>query len=111
MVMVKKVNTNPDRRLFYMAEGPKVCIVYINIGEEYYDFWCSDKKWSGPDGDNKFHEKDKFLNEPGAIKLETNSWLRMRWWLIKYYYKNIGRWKEIYKLEQKRRKLRKKKSK
>ena len=113
MVLVKKIHTNQDRHLFYMVEGPKIC-VNINIGEEYYDFWCSNKKWSGPDGDNKFHEKDMFLNEQGAIKLETNSWLRMRWWLIKYYYQNIGRWKELYKFYQRRRKLRrslKKKSK
>lgn len=108
MVLVKKVHINQDRHLFYMIEGPKGCI-NINIGEEYYDFWHNNKKWAGRfTGDNKFHEKDMFLNEPGAIKLETNSWLRMRWWLIKYHYKNIGRWKETYKFYQKRKKIKKK---
>ena len=96
MVLVKKVHNNPNRYLFYFVDGPKAC-ADIKIGEEYYDFWCSNKKWNRPDGDNKFSEKDNILNSPGAIKAETNSWLRMHWWLIKYYYKNIGRWKSQYK--------------
>ena len=104
MVLVKKVHTNPNRHLFY--EVPEHCI-NINIGEEYYDFWSSNKKWFGPDGDNKFHEKDMFLNEPGGIKLETNSWLRMRWWLIKYHYQNIGKWKSVYGKRYKKRKHKK----
>lgn len=97
MILVRKVHTNKDRHLFYMVEGPKVCI-NINIGEEYYDFWFHNKRWTGLDGDNKFHEKDMFLNEPNGIKAQTNSWLLMRWWLIKYHYKNIDRWKKYYKL-------------
>ena len=101
MVLVRKKHTNPNRHLFYMVEGPKIC-VNIDLGEEYYDFWCSNKKWNSPDGDNKFHEKDMFLTKEGGIKAETNSWLRMHWWLIKYHYNNIGRWKSRYQRLRKR---------
>ena len=101
MVLVRKVAKDPDRHLFYMVDDSRVC-VNIKVGEEYYDFWCANKKWNGPDGDNKFHEKDMFLS---TVKAQTNLWLRMRWWLIKYHYKNIGQWKHRYKRMQKRRKL------
>lgn len=104
MVLVRKVHNNPKRHLFYMVDDSRVC-VFIKPGEEYYDFWCADKVWNAPDGDNKFHEKDMFLN---TRKAETNSWLRMRWWLIKYHYKNISRWKQVYRRQQKRYKQRKK---
>ena len=101
MVLVRKVHKNPNRHLFYMVDDDRVT-VNIKVGEEYYDFWCANKKWNGPDGDNKFHTADRFLS---TRKAETNSWLRMRWWLIKYHYANIGRWKEAYKQSHKKIKL------
>lgn len=104
MVLVRKVHNNPKRHLFYMVNDSRVC-VFIKQGEEYYDFWCAGKVWNAPDGDNKFHEQDMFLN---TRKAETNSWLRMHWWLIKYHYKNISRWKQGYSRQQKRYKQRKK---
>ena len=107
MVLVRKVHKNPNRHLFYFVNDSRVC-VNIKLGETYYDFWCANKKWSRPDGDNKFSEKDDVMMAEGAIKAQTNSWLRMHWWLIKYYNKNIGRWKSIYKNHKKRIKLRKK---
>ena len=92
MVLVKKVHKNPSRDLFYITGEPIKC-VYIKLGEEYYELWSSNRKWNRLDGDNKFHEKDSILNKPGLIKYETDSWFRMRWWLIKYHKKNISRWK------------------
>ena len=93
MVLVRKTHRDLDRHLFYMVDNSRVC-VKINLNEDYYDFWKTGKKWNGIDGDNKFHEKDMFLK---TRKAETNSWLRMTWWLIKYYNKNIGRWKSLYR--------------
>lgn len=97
MVLVRKVNKNPNRDLFYITAGDPIHCVFIKLGEEYYDFWGSNKRWNKPDGDNKFHEKDETLTKPEYIKCETNSWFRMRWWLIKYYKKNIGRWKSLHR--------------
>ena len=96
MVLIKKVHKNPNRTLFYILDEPIRCVP-IQLGEEYYDFCCSNRRWNRPDGDNKFHEKDSSLSKPEIIKDQTNWRLKMIWWLIKYYHKNIGRWKALYR--------------